>query len=160
VQDYTAATALLESLVTQEQQRREGGGGGGGGGGERRTSLSSSELRSALGRVYLQAGQLDQAKRHFEAVAAAAASATTADDDDDDDDDRDDDDDDKVVAVVVPETTKALNAAFMASACGEWDTASTILRGLVDSLTQKVDNDNHNHNTYYAVSFFPSLFFF
>ncbi|KAI0255915.1 hypothetical protein BJV78DRAFT_582531 [Lactifluus subvellereus] len=39
--DFTAATALLEPLATQQ-------------------SSSSYELRSALGRVYLQAGQLDQ----------------------------------------------------------------------------------------------------
>lgn len=62
-------------------------------------------MRSALGRVYLQAGQLDQAETHF-AVVAADLSA--------------------------PETTKALNAAFLASARGEWDTAGTLLRGLVE----------------------------
>jgi hypothetical protein len=61
--------------------------------------------------VYLQAGQLDQAEAHFAAVAAAA----------DDDDDAD-----------APETTKALNAAFLASARGDWDTAGTLLRGLVE----------------------------
>ena len=148
MQDYTAATALLESLVTHththaQKQERQGAGAG----------ATSSELRSALGRVYLQAGQLDQAKRHFEVVGATLGATT----------DKDDDDDDAKV-VVVPESTKALNAAFMASACGEWETAGTILRGLVDSLaewegeassTQK--DDSNNNNTYYAVS---SLFLF
>jgi len=46
---------------------------------------TNSELRSALGRVYLQAGQLDQAEAHLAAVAADPSA---------------------------PEPTKALNAAF------------------------------------------------
>ncbi|KAH9975978.1 hypothetical protein BGW80DRAFT_1484321 [Lactifluus volemus] len=86
--DFTAATGLLESLVT-----------------------SSSELRSALGRVYLQAGQLDKAEYHFEVVERAAVTAAAADDDDGDDDDEGKPD-------VVSETTRALNVAFMASARG------------------------------------------
>ena len=60
-------------------------------------------MRAALGRVYLQAGQLDRAEAHFVAVAAAAD---------------------------VPESTKALNKAFLASARGEWDAAAVILREL------------------------------
>ncbi len=63
----------------------------------------SAELRAALGRVYLQAGQLDRAEAHFAAVAAD---------------------------VGAPESTKALNAAFLASARGEWEAASVILREL------------------------------
>jgi hypothetical protein len=35
-------------------------------------------------------------------------------------------------AAGTPETTKTLNAAFLASARGDWDTASTLLRGLVE----------------------------
>jgi lipopolysaccharide biosynthesis regulator YciM len=53
--------------------------------------------------VYLQAGQLDRAEAHFTAVEA---------------------EDD------VPESTKALNKAFLASARGEWDEAAVILREL------------------------------
>ena len=53
--------------------------------------------------MYLQAGQLDRAEAHFAAVAAAAD---------------------------VPESTKALNKAFLASARGEWDAAAVILREL------------------------------
>ena len=53
--------------------------------------------------MYLQAGQLDRAEAHFVAVAAAAD---------------------------VPESTKALNKAFLASARGEWDAAAVILREL------------------------------
>lgn len=82
--DFTAATALLEPLVAKEP-------------------ATSADLRSALGRVYLQAGQLDRAEAHFTAVEA---------------------EDD------VPESTKALNKAFLASARGEWDEAAVILRGL------------------------------
>lgn len=64
---------------------------------------AGAELRAALGRVYLQAGQLDRAETHFAAVAADNG---------------------------VPESTKALNTAFLASARGEWDVAATILRDL------------------------------
>src|ERR1700761_461973 len=91
-----AGTALLEPLVAQEHP--------------------SAELRSALGRVYLQAGQLDRAEAHFAAVAADNN---------------------------VPESTKALNAAFLASARGEWDVAASILRELFAQ-----------DDTNYAVSFF------
>jgi len=65
---------------------------------------TNSELRSALGRVYLQAGQLDQAEAHLAAVAADPSA---------------------------PEPTKALNAAFLASARGDWDKAGELLRGLL-----------------------------
>jgi lipopolysaccharide biosynthesis regulator YciM len=79
---------------------------------------ASADLRSALGRVYLQAGQLDRAEAHFAAVEAEED---------------------------VPESTKALNKAFLASARGEWDAAAVILRELF------AEDD-----TNYAVSF---LFF-
>ncbi|KAI9451686.1 hypothetical protein BJY52DRAFT_91219 [Lactarius psammicola] len=84
--DFAAATALLEPLVARDQPEP-----------------ASAELRAALGRVYLQAGQLDRAEAHFAAVAADAGA---------------------------PESTKALNAAFLASARGEWEAASVILREL------------------------------
>jgi uncharacterized protein HemY len=54
--------------------------------------------------VYLQAGQLDKAEAHFAAVAADHG---------------------------VPEPTKALNAAFVASARGDWHRAGELLRALV-----------------------------
>jgi len=69
------------------------------------TSSTNGELRSALGRVYLQSGQIDKADAHFAVVAADAN---------------------------VPEPTKALNAAFVASARGDWVTAGDVLRGLVE----------------------------
>ena len=92
-QDYTAATALLEPLATQQQNQSS------------TTTTANGELRSALGRVYLQSGQIDKAEAHFALVAADAS---------------------------VPEPTKALNAAFVASARGDWDTAGEVLRGLVE----------------------------
>jgi Flp pilus assembly protein TadD len=95
VKEFTAATALLEPLATQRQQS---------------SSSTNSELRSALGRVYLQAGQLDRAEAHFTAIATADAGA----------------------GADAPESTKALNAAFLASARGDWDAAGTLLRGLVE----------------------------
>jgi hypothetical protein len=79
-------------------------------------------LRSALGRVYLQAGQLDQAEAHFAAVAADA----------DTDTDEDEDADTGTDASTAAAAGKTLNAAFMASARGDWDTASRLLRGLVE----------------------------
>ena len=77
-------------------------------------------MRSALGRVYLQAGQLDQAEAHFAAVAADA------------DTDTDEDEDTGTDASTAAAASKTLNAAFMASARGDWDTASRLLRGLVE----------------------------
>jgi lipopolysaccharide biosynthesis regulator YciM len=85
-QDFAAATALLEPLVVAEE--------------------TSAESRAALGRVYLQAGQLDRAEAHFAVVAADDVGGGAL------------------------ESTKALNAAFLASARGEWDAASEILREL------------------------------
>ena len=55
--------------------------------------------------MYLQSGQIDEADAHFAVVAAFAS---------------------------MPEPTKALNAAFVASARGDWDTAGEVLRGLVE----------------------------
>jgi len=55
--------------------------------------------------VYLQSGQIDKAEAHFAVVAADPS---------------------------VPEPTKALNAAFVASAPGDWVMASEVLRGLVE----------------------------
>jgi tetratricopeptide (TPR) repeat protein len=96
IKDFTAATALLEPLATQQHQESSS---------SSTSTNTNSELRSALGRVYLQAGQLDQAEAHFAAIAADANA---------------------------PETTKALNAAFLASARGDWEAAGTLLYGLVE----------------------------
>lgn len=95
--DFAAATALLEPLACRRDQEPP-----------------ASELRAALGRVYLQAGQLDRAEAHFAAVAADARA---------------------------PGSTKALNAAFLASARGEWDAAAAILR----ELFAQDDDTNPNY---------------
>jgi len=69
------------------------------------TSSTNGELRSALGRVYLQSGQIHKAETHFAVVAMDAS---------------------------VPGLTKVPNAAFVASARGDWVTASDVLHGLVE----------------------------
>ena len=102
LQDYAAATALLEPLAAQQNQQE--------------AKSTNNDLRSALGRVYLQAGQLDKAEAHF---AAIANTNTNTDEEDE-------------AGTDTPETTKTLNAAFLASARGDWDTASRLLRGLVE----------------------------
>jgi Tfp pilus assembly protein PilF len=117
VKDYGAATALLEPLATQQNQHSPSSS-------PSSTSSSSTttmggELRSALGRVYLQSGQLDKAEAHFAQVAADPN---------------------------VPEASKALNAAFVASARGDWPAAGEILRRLVEE-------DDAN----YAVRVCPSV---
>ncbi|KAI0285811.1 hypothetical protein BGY98DRAFT_909570 [Russula aff. rugulosa BPL654] len=109
IKDYTAATALLEPLATQQYHQQE-------------SKSTNNDLRSALGRVYLQAGQLDQAEAHFAAVAAGADADT----------DEDEDEDTGTDASTAAAASKTLNAAFMASARGDWDTASRLLRGLVE----------------------------
>ena len=53
----------------------------------------------------LQSGQIGEAEAPFAVVAADAS---------------------------MPEPTKALNAAFVASARGDWDAAGEVLRGLVE----------------------------
>jgi tetratricopeptide (TPR) repeat protein len=66
---------------------------------------TNSELRSALGRGYLQAGQLNQAEAHFAAIT---------------------------VDTNAPVTTKALNATFLASARRDWEAVGMLLRELVE----------------------------
>ncbi|TRM65609.1 hypothetical protein BD626DRAFT_221310 [Schizophyllum amplum] len=79
--DYTAATRLLEPLAV------------------------SPPLRSAVGRIYLQAGDVHAAERHFAAVAADPGADTAQ---------------------------KETNTAVLAAARGEWAEASEVLRGLLD----------------------------
>ncbi|KAH9967235.1 hypothetical protein BC827DRAFT_1123148 [Russula dissimulans] len=95
IKDFAAATALLEPLATQQQQQQQQ---------QQQSTKTNSELRSALARVYLQAGQLDQAEAHLAAVAADPSA---------------------------PGSTKTLNAAFLASARGDWDAAGEHLRALL-----------------------------
>ena len=127
-QEFTAATRLLAPLCTS----------------------SSPELRSAVGRIYLQAGLLDQALTEFNLVSESVANAATP----------------SASAVASPNASPNLsrvgsqvsmlsayqsqasggrgagvtqrhknlinmNAALMASAQGDWVRAEEILRGLV-----------------------------
>ncbi|KAA1470247.1 hypothetical protein DENSPDRAFT_774116 [Dentipellis sp. KUC8613] len=85
MKDYAAATRLLEPLLRQPD--------------------ATSDLRAAVARVYLQAGQIGEAERHFAAVAADAGVSPAA---------------------------QAMNAALVASARGEWATVGEILKKLVE----------------------------
>ena len=128
IQEFTAATRLLAPLCAP----------------------SSPELRSAVGRIYLQAGLLDQALTEFNLVSESIANTATP----------------SASAVASPNTSPNLsragsqvsvvsgyqnqgpggrmgsiaqghkdlvnmNAALMASAQGDWVRAEEILRGLV-----------------------------
>lgn len=87
-QDIAAAGKLLEPLCDQGKE-----------------TASSPSLRSAIARIYLQAGYISLASKHFSIVAAD----TTAD-----------------------QSMKNMNAALLSSAEGDWSTASILLRDLVD----------------------------
>ncbi|KAJ6591504.1 hypothetical protein DFH09DRAFT_907373 [Mycena vulgaris] len=73
--------------------------------------VTSPALRSAVARIYLQSGNLGMAARHF---AVAAADAST------------------------PPAMRAMNAALLAAAEGDWPQASEILRSGV--LEENPDN--------------------
>ncbi|KAM6497132.1 hypothetical protein JOM56_007605 [Amanita muscaria] len=98
--DLPAATKLLEPLCEQPNQPLTTDGAQ-----EGTPNTSIPALRSALGRIYLQAGNLHLAARHF-----AAASKDPA----------------------VEPTMKEMNAALFACADGQWERASETLRGLLE----------------------------
>ncbi|KAK0239157.1 hypothetical protein EDD85DRAFT_829234 [Armillaria nabsnona] len=66
---------------------------------------ASSALRSTIARIYLQAGQIDMATMHFSIVAADSS---------------------------VDPSAKDLNAALLASANGQWERASEVLRRILE----------------------------
>ena len=68
-------------------------------------NTSISALRSAVGRMYLQAGNLHMAARHFSEVAKDPAAEPTM---------------------------KDMNAALFACADGQWERATTTLRQLLE----------------------------
>ena len=68
-------------------------------------NTSISALRSAIGRMYLQAGNLHMAAKHFSEVAKDPAAESTM---------------------------KEMNAALFACADGQWERASVTLRQLLD----------------------------
>lgn len=84
MKDFAAATKLLQPLLDQPVQ--------------------TQEIRSAIARIYLQAGHVSAAERHFAVIEA----------------DPD-----------VPQTTKDMNSAILAAARGDWASASALLEGLV-----------------------------
>ncbi|KAK0188654.1 hypothetical protein F5146DRAFT_1104142 [Armillaria mellea] len=84
--DFGAATKLLEPLCNQN-------------------ASASSALRSTIARIYLQAGQIDMATKHFSIVAADPS---------------------------VDPSTKDLNAALLASVYGQWERASEVLRRILE----------------------------
>ncbi|KAK0202556.1 hypothetical protein DFS33DRAFT_1263546 [Desarmillaria ectypa] len=84
--DFGAATKLLEPLCNQK-------------------ASASSALRSTIARIYLQAGQIDMATKHFSIVAADPS---------------------------VDASAKDMNAALLASAHGQWEIASEALRRILD----------------------------
>lgn len=91
-QDFTAAAHLLEPLCNQGD------------------NISTASIRSSIGRIYLQSGNMRVAAKHFAAVAADPAADKAMQD---------------------------MNAALLASAEGEWAQASDYLQRI---LQQDADN--------------------
>ncbi|KAF9048299.1 hypothetical protein BDZ89DRAFT_1089186 [Hymenopellis radicata] len=87
MKDFGAATKLLEPLCNQ-------------------SGTASSALRSTVGRVYLQAGQLGRAAKHFSIVAADES---------------------------VAQSDKDMNAALLATANGEWESATEVFRSVLEA---------------------------
>ena len=86
-QEITAAAKILEPLCKQGD------------------TISSPALRSSVGRIYLQGGNIPMATEHFSLVAADP-NAT--------------------------ETMKQMNAAILASAQGNWTEASDNLKAILE----------------------------
>lgn len=86
--------------------------------------VTSPSLRSAVARIYLQSGNLALAINHFDAVA---------------------------VDPTVDETTKNMNSALLAAAQGDWASATTTLRVLLE-------NDEQNFAVCFRVSSQGSAF--
>ncbi|KAF8634596.1 hypothetical protein AX17_004185 [Amanita inopinata Kibby_2008] len=94
MKEYAAATKLLEPLCEQKQHDTED-----------RPNTSVSALRSSIGRMYLQAGNLHMAARHFAAAAKDPAAEPAM---------------------------KEMNSALFACADGQWERASETLRKLLE----------------------------
>lgn len=91
-QDFTAAVHLLEPLCYQGED------------------ISTVSIRSSIGRIYLQSGNMRMAAKHFTVVADDPAAE---------------------------QTMKDMNAALLASAEGDWTQASEYLENI---LQQDADN--------------------
>jgi len=86
MRDYTAATNLLTPLLSSAPQ-------------------SSPQLRSAIARIYLQAGHIAEAKHHFSVVSSD---------------------------VTAPLSLKSINAALLLAAGGEWSRVADALKVVID----------------------------
>jgi len=98
--DLPAATKLVEPLCQQPDLIVSADGSQ-----QDTPNTSISALRSAIGRMYLQAGNLHMAAKHFSEVAKDPAAESTM---------------------------KEMNAALFACADGQWERASVTLRQLLD----------------------------
>ncbi|KAF8074838.1 hypothetical protein FPV67DRAFT_600829 [Lyophyllum atratum] len=87
MKDFRAATKLLEPLCAQGDE------------------VSTAALRSSIGRIYLQSGELQTAAEHFEIVAADPAAG---------------------------QELKDMNAGLLASAEGDWTRASSLLEAIIE----------------------------
>ncbi|RDB20833.1 Trafficking protein particle complex subunit 12 [Hypsizygus marmoreus] len=86
MKDFKAATKLLEPLCNQG------------------ADISTSALRSSIGRIYLQSGEVQTAAKHFAIVAADPEAS---------------------------QDLKDMNAGLLASAEGDWVRASTVFAALI-----------------------------
>ncbi|PPQ64218.1 hypothetical protein CVT24_008594 [Panaeolus cyanescens] len=96
MKETSAATSLLESLASSQP-----------------TSTPSSPLISAIGRIYLQSGDIASAQRHFTSVQADP----NAD-----------------------EALKRMNSALLQCAMGEWEGAEEELRAVLEGVQGGGDN--------------------
>ncbi|EKM76240.1 hypothetical protein AGABI1DRAFT_78999 [Agaricus bisporus var. burnettii JB137-S8] len=94
MKDFAAATKLLEPLCTQPTY--EDGG----------KSITNPSLRSAVGRIYIQGGNVDLARYHFSLVAQDPAAE---------------------------ESLKRMNEAILCATDGQWSMGVALLKKLVEN---------------------------
>lgn len=93
-QDFAAATKLLEPLCTQPTYEDDG------------KSITNPSLRSAVGRIYIQGGNVDLARYHFSLVAQDPAAE---------------------------EALKRMNEAILCATDGQWSMGVALLKKLVEN---------------------------
>ncbi|KZV68226.1 hypothetical protein PENSPDRAFT_653361 [Peniophora sp. CONT] len=114
--DYASAISLLQPLLSQPDFDSPGAD-------KTQSREVGWELRTAVARVYLQAGLLDEAEKEF-ARAAAVEGA--------------------------PESSKTMGQALLACARGEWDKAEELLASIV--LQGSVDAEGKEEENFAAVN--------